>query len=238
MGMRIPVGAAGQRMFKTGITGDRKIDGPSSISSNQYAGPHMANFLRELHEAGAPLNDYSGTFNDRNVRGGSSKSQHAYGNAVDIETGLGHGPDNSPALWAWSQKNPGKLEAIAARNNMKNMGGPDYKGRQDWGHFEYNAPDKKPQTAGGTGAGAPSTRGHTSGGSEDGVHGSEAAGHLKDLHSLRSELEKPIKMRVEAPNVPHHAPIRRMAGRQQERWTTASQTQAARHSSPADIGVA
>jgi hypothetical protein len=137
---------------------------------------------------------------------------------------------------------------------MKNMGGPDYKGRQDWGHFEYNAPDKKPQTAGGTGAGAPSTpaggpapnhfndpswRGHTSrGGGEDGVHGSEAAGHLKDLHSLRSELEKPIKMRVEAPNVPHHAPIRRMAGRQQERWTTASQTQAARHSSPSDIGVA
>jgi hypothetical protein len=129
MGMDIaPASADAHQSFATGIP---KGEGPQSIQANKYAGTDMAGFLKDLHDAGAPLKDFSGTYNPRMKRGGGW-SQHAYGNAMDIETGFGSGPDNSPALFAWAQAHPKEFADIQSRHHMRNLT------KGDWGHFEWS----------------------------------------------------------------------------------------------------
>ena len=48
--------------FPTGIP---KGEGPQSITANKYAGTDMAGFLKDLHDAGAPLSQFSGVYADQ-----------------------------------------------------------------------------------------------------------------------------------------------------------------------------
>jgi hypothetical protein len=102
------------------------------ITANKYAADDIAGFINDLHGAGAPLKNFSGVFSPRQKRGGHGWSQHAFGNAVDIETGFGHGFDNSPALFHWAQEHPKEFAEIQARHHMKNLAS------FDWGHFEWS----------------------------------------------------------------------------------------------------
>ena len=147
--------------FPTGIP---EGEGPAYITANKYAGPDMAGFLRDLHEAGAPLSGFSGVYANREKRGGGGASQHAYGNAMDIESGFGSGPDNSPALYAWSQKNPDKFADIQAKHHMRNLDTSSGAHMHDWGHFEWtpesyakndHAPAATAAGAGATGGASP-----------------------------------------------------------------------------------
>jgi len=113
--------------FPTGIT-DK--NGPKSILANKYAGPDMAAYLRDLHDAGAPLDQFAGAYVDKPL-------QHGYGNALDIETGAGSGPDNSPHLYAWAQKHPEQFAEIQARHHMRNLDPSSGSRKHDWGHFEW-----------------------------------------------------------------------------------------------------
>ena len=133
MGIDIAAGQ-GMQKFATGIP---EGQGPASITANRYAGTDIAGFLGDLHAAGAPLGDFSGVYANRNKRGGGGPSQHAYGNAVDIETGFGSGPDNSRKLWEWAQKNPEKFAEIQAQHSMRNLDTTSGASMHDWGHFEW-----------------------------------------------------------------------------------------------------
>ena len=134
MGDVTPGSAAAQQIFETGIP---KGQGPASIKANKYAGEDMAGFLKDLHEAGAPLKDFSGVYANRAKRGGGSASQHAYGNAIDIETGFGSGPDNSRALYEWAQAHPKEFAEIQARHHLRNLDTSSGAHMHDWGHFEW-----------------------------------------------------------------------------------------------------
>ena len=129
-----PGSAEARQIFQTGIP---EGQGPASIKANKYAGEDMAGFLKDLHAAGAPLGDFSGTYANRMKRGGGGPSQHAYGNAIDIETGFGSGPDNSPKLYAWAQAHPKEFAEIQARHHMRNLDTSSGASMHDWGHFEW-----------------------------------------------------------------------------------------------------
>jgi hypothetical protein len=111
-------------------TGIPKGEGPASILANKYAGSDMAGFLKDLHDAGAPLKQFAGAYVNKPL-------QHGYGNALDIETGFGSGPDNSPALYAWAQKHPKEFAEIQATHHMRNLDTSSGAGMHDWGHFEW-----------------------------------------------------------------------------------------------------
>ena len=126
MGINVPHGSReAQMQFPTGI----ESGGPKTITANKYAGPDIAGFLYDLHQAGAPLKDYNGAYVNK-------PRQHGHGNAVDIETGFGSGPDNSRALYEWSLKNPEAFAAIQAKHHMRNLT-KEASGVNDWGHFEW-----------------------------------------------------------------------------------------------------
>jgi uncharacterized membrane protein YgcG len=120
-------GANAQLKFATGIP---QGEGPTSIRANKYAGADMAGFLKDLHEAGAPLSQFAGAYVNKPL-------QHGYGNALDIETGLGSGPDNSPKLYAWAQAHPKEFAEIQAKHHMRNLDTSSGARMHDWGHFEW-----------------------------------------------------------------------------------------------------
>jgi hypothetical protein len=119
-------GANASLSFPTGI----ESGGPAFIRANKYAGPDIAGFLHDLHEAGAPLVNYSSVYVNKPL-------QHGLGNAVDIETGFGDGPDNSPALFRWAQEHPQEFAEIQAKHHMRNLHPSSGSSVRDWGHFEW-----------------------------------------------------------------------------------------------------
>jgi hypothetical protein len=119
------------------VPGVKGIPG-GQIKANKYAGPDFVGFLQDLQAAGAPLTNFSGVYAHREKRGGGGLSQHTYGNAMDIETGFGSGPDNSPYLYKWAQEHPQEFAEIQARHHLRNLvntGNPKHP--HDWGHFEW-----------------------------------------------------------------------------------------------------
>ena len=128
MGDVTPFSANAQMLWPTGIP---KGEGPESIRANKYAGQDMAGFLSDLHAAGAPLGQFAGAYVPK-------PRQHGYGNALDIETGFGSGPDNSPQLYAWAQAHPDEFAAIQAKHHMRNLDTSSGAGMHDWGHFEWS----------------------------------------------------------------------------------------------------
>jgi hypothetical protein len=151
--------SAAQQLFQTGIP---RSAGPSNeniseIKANKYAGPDMAGFLHDLYAAGAPLKDFAGAYVPKAL-------QHGYGNALDIETGFGSGPDNSAALYRWSQAHPKEFEDIQAKHHMRNLDTSSGASLHDWGHFEWTparratAAEMATRRGGGTVAQTPATQ--------------------------------------------------------------------------------
>jgi hypothetical protein len=65
-----------------------------TIQVNAEAAPHFKAFLDELEGTGYKINDLGG-LSVRNKRGGNTLSEHAYGNAIDIN------PDRRRLDYCW-----------------------------------------------------------------------------------------------------------------------------------------
>jgi hypothetical protein len=116
------------------VTRDTAI---GKIQVNKYAADDMVGFVNSMHESGVPgLNRFAGTFADRKKRGGSTWSEHAFGNAIDFQSG---GPGSgrfgvgNPEMMAWAKQNPQKWRDMLSKHHM-------YSGERfgDPGHFEWS----------------------------------------------------------------------------------------------------
>jgi hypothetical protein len=90
-------------------------------------------FLQELKDKGYPLGDVQ-SYNNRNERGGSMKSQHAWGNAIDINPGKNRfrTSDNDFARYG--------IDIHALANEYGLMRGGDFIKSKDPMHFENANP--------------------------------------------------------------------------------------------------
>jgi len=104
------------------------------IMLNDESAKHMVPFLNEMEKMGMPFTRKSGaydSFNDRPIRGGSTWSQHAYGNAVDLEA-TGFNPTKEMGEWQKSHAD----EMREAMNRWGIKWGGDMR-RRDTPHFEW-----------------------------------------------------------------------------------------------------
>lgn len=106
--------------------------GGRRVTVNKASAPYMLGFLNDMEAAGAPIKDIGG-YNFRKKVGSPGWSQHAYGNAIDInQRGFNV---VSPEFQAWSNQNRAKIEQISNKWGMINGGNwrkPDY-GHWEWG---------------------------------------------------------------------------------------------------------
>jgi D-alanyl-D-alanine carboxypeptidase len=98
---------------------------------NKWAAPAFSGFLADLEASGYPINQQqSGGFNLRDIVGSPGVlSQHAFGNAIDINA------DRNPLGGAASDL-PANISEMAARRGL-NWGG-DWATRKDPMHFEWS----------------------------------------------------------------------------------------------------
>lgn len=122
------------------------IQAPSGQSwrVHKLAAPSFEGLLRDLVAAGYNPTS-SGGFNYRPVRGGTSLSQHAFGNAIDINAAA------NPMLKGQLRTDmPPNTAEIAAKYGL--TWGGTWKNRPDPMHFEWRGPDgqviKMPPTTG------------------------------------------------------------------------------------------
>lgn len=104
--------------------------GGVSVQVNAGIATQTMGFLRDLIASGYRPRSVQG-FNNRNITGGTGKSNHAYGAAFDID------PDVNPRVVGGTAKSA--LEPNIARNLAAKWGffwGGDYKKSKDYMHFE------------------------------------------------------------------------------------------------------
>ena len=103
--------------------------GDKGVTVHKDAASAFQAFLEELKEQGYDLKDVQG-HNLRNIRGSNKLSQHAFGNAIDINpySGNGFGVGAKTDL-------PPNVSAMAAKHGL--TWGGDWKGRPDPMHFEW-----------------------------------------------------------------------------------------------------
>ena len=119
-----------------------KTPGGLSLNVNPQAAPYFQGFLTDLEAAGAPIRNV-GSFNERKIAGTDQWSQHAYGNAIDInQSGRNV---TTPDFRAWGLQNRDKLDAIERKWGM--IGGQNF-ANPDWGHWEWGGPRALPAVAG------------------------------------------------------------------------------------------
>jgi hypothetical protein len=117
-----------------GGVGQNLVDvsaGGQNFKVNAAAAPAFKGFVDELASAGAPIGSIGGARNTR-IAGTNKISQHAYGNALDINQLRRNVV--TPAFRQWANANPGAL-----RNAMHHWGvisGGDWH-NPDFGHFEW-----------------------------------------------------------------------------------------------------
>lgn len=90
--------------------------------------------FKQLQELG--LNSFGGCFNNRNKIGGTTKSMHAYGIAVDLD------PDHNSLKWNHSRARFARPEYNAFWDIVASQGALSL-GKQrdyDWMHFQFTAP--------------------------------------------------------------------------------------------------
>jgi hypothetical protein len=109
------------------------------------AGTQLAAF-NDLEAAGAPIHqNLLGGYNDRNIAGRHTKSQHAYGNAVDIDsTGRNI---ITPDFAAWVRTHDKELRAVENRWGIRagrDMSNPDM-GHWEWGGGEGSGGSPAPR---------------------------------------------------------------------------------------------
>lgn len=106
--------------------------GGINVSVNRQSAPYFKGFLDDLRAAGAPLHDVGG-YNVRNIAGTHRMSQHAYGNALDVNQSARNVVSSDFRHWANSHQS--ELNAALNKNHIINGGNwrsPDF------GHFEWN----------------------------------------------------------------------------------------------------
>jgi hypothetical protein len=101
------------------------------VTVNKESAPHFLGFLNALEDAGAPIGPGSlGGYNPRQKTHGGGWSQHAFGNAIDInQRGFGI---VTPAMREWALSHKSELAAAEARFGIKSGGEFG-----DFGHFEW-----------------------------------------------------------------------------------------------------
>ena len=104
------------------------VQTPSGVSAsvNKVSAPAFTGFLRELEQSGYKIDTVQG-YNDRHIFGTSMVSQHAYGNAIDIN------PDRNPVNGRSDL--PPNVGAMAEKYGIS--WGGDWKNKKDPMHFEY-----------------------------------------------------------------------------------------------------
>jgi hypothetical protein len=108
--------------------------GGVSVTVNKQAADNFKGFLTDLEVAGAPIKGVGG-FNERRISGTDRWSQHAYGNAIDIDqTGRNV---TAEAFRQWGEQNRDKLAEIERKWGM--IGGQNFTS-PDWGHWEWGGP--------------------------------------------------------------------------------------------------
>jgi len=123
--MRGQHGAPGENLVPIELPNGR------TLSVHREAAPSFQGFLDDLANAGAPLNSVGG-HSHRNIAGTGKLSQHAYGNAIDINQ---VGRDRvSPAFRRWAQENDNVIRAAEAKWGL--ISGGDWK-NPDFGHWEW-----------------------------------------------------------------------------------------------------
>lgn len=99
-----------------------------SIQVHKDAAPSFAGFLNELEQSGYQINSVGG-YNLRNKRGGRSLSEHAFGNAIDIN------PSKNPMGKGFVTDMPSNISDLAAKYGLS--WGGDWKSVKDTMHFEW-----------------------------------------------------------------------------------------------------
>jgi tape measure domain-containing protein len=116
-------GAHGQWLTKV-----YTADGKSALVNIEHA-PKFQQMISDLEKRGYKISDVQG-YNDRNIRGSSKLSNHALGNAIDIN------PARNPMGSKLITDLPPDVSEMARRNGL-GWGG-DWKTRKDAMHFEVS----------------------------------------------------------------------------------------------------
>jgi hypothetical protein len=103
--------------------------GKFSYNVNKQAAGAFDSFLKALMSQGYDVKEVQ-SYNNRNIRGSSEKSQHGYGTAIDINVA------NNPMLNGKLKTDmPDNINALA--NSFGLTWGGSWKNRPDPMHFEY-----------------------------------------------------------------------------------------------------
>ena len=125
------------RAARAGVTGDvgksmtRIMSSVGPVIVNAAAAPHFQAFLNALVAQGYVIDTIIG-YNDRNKRGGTSKSEHAYGNAIDINAARNPFRSGQTDM-------PANISDLAASFGLS-WGGDWSPGHKDTMHFEWAGP--------------------------------------------------------------------------------------------------
>ena len=133
-------GSANYMNGQFGAPGDNltsiKLNSGRSVTVHKEAAESFRGFLNELEGSGYKI-DSLGGYNNRAIRGGSRLSQHAYGNAVDVN------PDKNPMTYGPTVTDmPANVGDLAAKYGL--TWGGDWKNRKDAMHFEWAGVKPKP----------------------------------------------------------------------------------------------
>lgn len=101
------------------------------FQANPKSAPHLKAFIDDLERAGAPISEIGG-YNRRHIAGTARWSQHAYGNAVDLNQ-LGRNRV-TPEFDVWAKAHRDKISAAARKHGIIN--GAEWS-NPDFGHFEW-----------------------------------------------------------------------------------------------------
>ena len=101
-------GGIGENLQRTTTAGGHSFTA-NGASSHAFKG-----FIEQLEKSGAPMDRVEG-FNARKIAGSNRWSQHAYGNALDVD-GSKYGV-NTP-FGQWARSHPNELGAALTRWNI------------------------------------------------------------------------------------------------------------------------
>ncbi|GEM_PF-5898817 len=124
------------------------------VTVHRAAAENFRGFLNELEGSGYKINSLGG-HNHRTIRGGSRLSQHAYGNAIDIN------PAQNPMGSRLVTDMPKNVSDMAAKWGL--TWGGDWKRRPDAMHFEWNGRTLEQLRSGNAGTSQTPTNGATGG---------------------------------------------------------------------------
>jgi D-alanyl-D-alanine carboxypeptidase len=118
--------------------------GGRSVRVHPAAADSFKGFLTDIEAAGAPLHSLGGYAN-RNIAGTGHMSQHAAGNAIDIDQHARN--DVDPSFRQWAMNNQDALRGALQKYNIVNGG--NWR-NPDFGHFEWDprGGDSAPNTGG------------------------------------------------------------------------------------------